>query len=81
MKGRLMNSLMSFGICLALAGLLHAGEAVGAAPGPIVLQNDAIALQFDGQTGAWTGFIDRSTGDNLLTAPLADSMMAGLCQS
>ncbi|GMV97301.1 MAG: hypothetical protein HRF43_15310 [Phycisphaerae bacterium] len=46
---------------------IMADVAAGAAP--IVLENDAVALRFDPAGGAWTGWLDKRSGRELVKAP------------
>jgi glycosidase len=48
----------------------HGGE-------PIRLENEALALAFDGESGAWTSLLDKKTGEQLALEPAA-GVPAGL---
>lgn len=56
--GHMNRALLALWVVLALG--------TAAAEPPLVLENRQIALRFEARTGAWSGFIDRRTGDELV---------------
>ena len=65
-----------FEYALAAALVLCFAACVQAAA-PLRLENDRLALEFDGASGAWTGFVDKAVGENLVVSP-ASGVPAGL---
>ncbi|MGB2613368.1 MAG: alpha-amylase family glycosyl hydrolase [Phycisphaerae bacterium] len=53
---------------LVLGILLSVTLCAGAAE-PLRLENENVALEFDADTGAWTGLVDKAAGDNLVATP------------
>ncbi len=64
-------------LCLLLCSLTMMCyiNAFGMKDSMIVLQNKSVKLEFDKETGAWKGFIDRKSGRELLTAGSSNSIM------
>ncbi|MCX5672032.1 MAG: alpha-amylase family glycosyl hydrolase [Planctomycetota bacterium] len=56
---------------LLIAGLLLFAAATAQAAAPVRIENARMALEFDPATGAWTGLVDKATGDNLAGGPAA----------
>lgn len=40
---------------------------------PLILENERIALRFDSSTGAWIGLVEKQSGDELVTSPVASA--------
>ncbi|MBP7933436.1 MAG: beta galactosidase jelly roll domain-containing protein [Phycisphaerae bacterium] len=54
------------------ATILVAFATTGAA-GPLILENQKLALRFDSSTGAWIGWVDKQSGQELVVAPAASA--------
>lgn len=72
LKGLAMKNILCILLCL-LTELCTIG-ALGMKENMIVLQNRSIKLEFDKETGAWKGFIDRKSGRELLAKNTSDLM-------
>jgi len=56
---------------LLAAVVLLSGAVCVFGAGPVRIENEKIALEFDSATGAWIGLMDKAGGDNLVVAPAA----------
>lgn len=56
---------------LLIAGLLVFAAVSAQAAAPVRIENGRMALEFDAVTGAWTGLVDKATGENLATGSAA----------
>lgn len=54
-------------LAIAAAWLFVAGPAI-AADSALVLENSRLRLAFDSGTGAWTSFVDKQTGDEIIAS-------------
>ena len=54
-----------------IAAVLVLVAATAQAAAPVRIENARMALEFDPATGAWTGLVDKATGDNLAGGPAA----------
>ncbi len=49
--------------------------AVAGEPAPILLSNSHLTLRFDRRTGAWIGWVDARSGEDLVTGPVPRTMV------
>ncbi len=56
---------------LLAAVVLLSGAVCVFGAGPVRIENEKIALEFDSATGAWIGLMDKAGGDNLVVTPAA----------
>ena len=70
MRGTLepVVAILEYSLIVAILVLVAVSAQAAA---PVRIENGRMALEFDAVTGAWTGLVDKATGENLATGAAA----------